>query len=161
MLSPTTQAQLLTHMRDSHRVLHTLLARIPDERMDEIALYDSWSIKDLIAHIGWWEQTAAERVAMYRRGERPAPIETEIQNAEILARYRMMSLADVRAMEAAGVVALETQVKDAAENEIFDVNHFPATNGHALIELIAGDSYEHYDIHLPDVLVWMQKNGID
>ena len=161
MPHPTTKAELLTRMRQGHQGFYNLLARIPDERMDEIALYDNWTIKDFIAHIGWWEQNAAERVAMYRRGERPLPIDTDTQNTEILDRYRGTSLGDVRAMEAAGAAALETQVREATEDEVFDVNLFPATNGHALIELIAGDSYEHYAEHRDDVRAWMRQNGLD
>ena len=161
MTDPTTKAELLTRMRQGHQAFYDVLARIPDERMEEIALYDNWSIKDFIAHIGWWAQTAAEHIAMYRRGEHPAPIDTDTQNAEILDKYRITSLENVRAMEAAGAAALETQVEDAAEDEVFDANHFPAANGHALLGLIVGDSYEHYAEHLPDVLVWMQKNGLD
>ena len=104
MSEPTTKAELITRMRQSHQEFYNVLARIPDERMDEIALYNAWTIKDFIAHIGAWEQSAADRIATWRRGEQPLNIpDINAVNARLLERYRPKTLSDIRAMEAAGL----------------------------------------------------------
>jgi len=41
MSDPTTKAELVTRMRRGHQDFYNLLARIPDERMTDIALYDA------------------------------------------------------------------------------------------------------------------------
>ena len=163
MQTTTPKVELLKRMHAGRQELYATLDRIPEELMDEIALYDNWTIKDFIAHIGWWEQTTADRIAAWRRGEEVPPITQdmiEAMNAHFLTRYHDMPLYEVRAMEASAFAALEHQVIEATDAEIFDPHRFPGRQS-ALLDLIAGDSYEHYAEHLPDVLVWMQKHGID
>lgn len=159
MAQSMSKEKLLARMRAGHQEFYDVLARIPEERMNEIALYDAWTIKDFIAHIASWQQNAADRTATLRRGERPAQINVDTINAQVLARYRDTPLDEVRAMEAASFAALEQQVTEASEEELFDPNHFPGRKS-SLLSLIAGDSYDHYPEHLPDVRAWMQKAGL-
>ncbi len=161
MSDPTTKAELVTRMRRGHQDFYNLLARIPDERMTDIALYDAWTIKDFIAHIGAWQQSAADRAATLRRNEAlPRMPEVDTFNGRTLERYRHKSLEDIRAMEAAGYEALEAQVRDASEEELFAFDHFPKRSD-PLLTLIADNSYAHYAEHLDDVRAWMRVNGLD
>src|SRR5687768_16500160 len=118
-----TKDKLLARMRAGHQEFYDVLARIPEERMDEIALYDAWTIKDFIAHIASWQQNSADRVAMLRRGERPPQINVDAVNAQVLARYRDTPLDEVRAMEESSFAALEQQVFEASEAELFEPTH--------------------------------------
>jgi hypothetical protein len=163
MTHPTTKADLLARMRTGHQEFYDVLARIPEERMDEIALYDTWSIKDFIAHIGWWQNSAAERISAARRGETPQSFdEFETINHEIFERYRYTPLAEVRAMEAESFEAVEKIVQSITDDgELFDAARYPTTNGRQLASYAAGNTFGHYADHLPDVLVWMQKNGLN
>jgi hypothetical protein len=163
MAKPTTKAEVLSLMRKSHQEFYNVLSRIPDERMDEIALYDNWTIKDLIAHIGAWQQSLAGRIAALRSNQPPEKVgehDIDKTNAIFLERYRKTPLAEVRAMEAASFEALEQQVREASEAEIFEPHHFPSYQ-YALLAPIAGDTYEHYPDHLKDVRAWMRQNGLD
>lgn len=163
MSAPTTKVEVLERMHASRQEFYTTIARIPEELMTEIAVYDAWTVKDVIAHLASWDQSLADRIAAYKRGEE-IPFMTEemieIMNTNTLMRYRDMPLSEVRALEASAFAALEHQVIEASDEEIFEVGHFPGLPV-ALEELIGGDTYEHYPDHLSDVLVWMQKNGID
>lgn len=162
MADPTTKTELLALMRDAHQEVYDTLARIPESRMDEIALYGTWTVKDLIAHLGWWMNSAAERIAIVQRGETPQrfPDFDEI-NAEVLERYRHTPLNEVRSMEEAGFAALETLV-DSAESDavLFDPKYYPQRNGHAIVGTIDGNTYGHFAEHLPDLQAWMQQNDI-
>ena len=162
MTHPTTKAQLISRMRQGHQEFYNLLSRIPDERMDEIALYDNWSIKDFIAHIGWWEQTATERMAAILRGERPdLPHGSTPLNAEVQKRYRSTPLNEVRVMESRSFSALEKQVEEASEDDIFSLDRFEATSDYPHLDWIDDSTFEHYAEHLPDVRAWMRQNGFD
>jgi hypothetical protein len=160
MAHPKTKADLLIRMRAGHQKFYDVLARIPDERMHEIALYDNWSIKDFIAHIASWQQNTADRIAMLKRGERPPQINVDAINAQVLERYRDTPLDEVRAMEASSFAALEQQVKEASDAELFEPTHFPGRKS-SLVSLIAGDSYDHYPEHLGDARAWMKKIGLE
>lgn len=162
MTYPTTKAALLDHMHKSHQTLLALLSRIPDERTDEIALYDTWSIKDFIAHIAWWQQNASERLAILLRGETPPlMLDYDHINATILEDHREMTLDQVRGLEVISFAALERVVRSASEADIFYADRFPAARGNALIGGIADNSYEHYAEHIDDIRAWMRQNGLD
>jgi hypothetical protein len=152
MINPTTKDELLARMHTDRQELLDLLSRIPDAHMDEIALYDAWSIKDFIAHIGWWAQTGAERIAMSRRGEIPPPIDDyDAVNADVLERFRDISLSEARDIEKRGFAAIQTQTQELSEDEIF----------HTHMGWIRGPTYAHYEEHIDDVKAWMQQNGFD
>jgi hypothetical protein len=163
MAHPTTKADLLARMQAGHQQFYAVLARIPEERMDEVALYDNWSIKDFIAHIGWWQNSAAERIAAARRGEPVQVFEDEDQvNHDVFTQYRHTPLDEVRAMEAESYTALEKLVQSISdEGELFDGARYPSTNGRQLASYAAGNSFGHYAMHLDDVRAWMRLNGLD
>ena len=50
------KAELIRALQEVHRAFNDLLARIPAERMNEPGALDSWSIKDVIAHLAWHER---------------------------------------------------------------------------------------------------------
>lgn len=161
MTDPTTQPEVLALMRESREQFFRILNRIPDERMTEIALYNIWSIKDFIAHIAWWEKLAAERMAIYRRHEVAPPMgDFDALNAEIHATYKSLPLDEVRAMEAEAFAALEAVVESMSDEDLFDSARYPTSQGRALIGWVEGDTWGHYDEHLPDVQAWMQQNNL-
>lgn len=152
MTDPTTKDDLLIRMREDRQDLLSLLAKIPDDRMQEIALYDGWSIKDFMAHIGWWAQTASERIAMTRRGETPPPIDDyDAVNADVLERFRHISLEQAREMERSGFAAVELQTREISEEDALGTH----------LSWIRGTTYRHYEEHIDDIKAWMQRNGFE
>jgi hypothetical protein len=163
MIRPTTKVDVLKQMHACRQDFYAAIDRIPVEWMTEIALYDNWTPKDLIAHLGSWDHSLAERIAAWRRGETVPLFDEdmiEAMNDHFLSRYRDMPLHEVRAMEASAFAALEHQVIESSEAEIFEPGHFPGLYI-PLEQMIAGDTYEHYPDHLNDLLLWMQHNGLD
>jgi hypothetical protein len=163
MDKPTTKVDVLKRMHACRQEFYAAIDRIPVEWMTELALYDAWTPKDLIAHLASWDQSLADRIAAWRRGETIPLFDEEMietMNANFLPRYHDMPLHEVRALEASAFAALEHQVIESSDTEIFEIGHFPGLPI-ALEELIAGDTYEHYPGHLSDLMVWMQKKGLD
>lgn len=161
--TPPTKVDILKQMHEGRQDFYATIERIPPELMTEIALYDAWTPKDLIAHIGSWEQSLADRIVAWRRGEPITLFDaqmTDAMNGHFLIRYHDIPLSAVRGMEASAFAALEHQVIELRDDEIFEAGHLSGLSI-PLDRLIAGDTYEHYAHHLSDLLVWMQKNGID
>lgn len=162
MPHPTTKLYLIVHLLESHQAFLKALSRIPPERLDEIALYDAWSIKDFIAHIGWWENSTAERIAALRLGETAEPpIGTDDINARVLEQYRDTPLDSVYAMEQSGFEALVAQVEALSDAQIFTPDALGNTQGDPLLRWIADNTYDHYAEHMGDVRAWMRLNGLD
>ena len=56
MQHSTRKASLLTLMETEHLQLDTLLSTLGEEQLLRPAVTGSWSIKDVLAHLTWWEQ---------------------------------------------------------------------------------------------------------
>ena len=154
---------LLANMRAGRERLAAALAQMDEARMMEPALYGLWSVKDLLAHIGFWEQYIFNTYRTLQRGDvpDPAPDETSLDaiNAWVFAEHRGRPLADVRREEGQAYQALLSLAETAPEDDLFDPHRFAWTQGHPLAELIANNTYEHYDEHLEDLRAWLGETG--
>lgn len=147
---------LLMNMRAGHERLEMVLARMDAARMVEPVLYGLWSVKDMLAHIGFWEQHIADAYRTLQRGDVPAPApdETSVHeiNARVFAEQRGRPLADVRREEGEAYRALLALAETAPEDDLFNPHRFAWTQGRPFAELIQNNTYEHYDEHVEDLL---------
>ena len=155
------KAQLLHEMQGGRGGLEETLAQLNADQMEvEKALYDSWSVKDLLAHLGFWERRAATVFKALQAGE-PAPNMGGFSMDEVNARTFIANhdrpLAVVQAEEQAAYRDLLALVKNAPENDLFDPQRFSWTSGQAFFGWIDGNSYGHYQEHLPALLEWAKK----
>lgn len=130
-------------MRAEHARLEALLAGIPDEQFVRPGALGEWSVKDMLAHITFWEQ----RLIAYINGARESLIQPgedeqagiDRINAGVLAANRDRPLAEVRAAFDASyqqtLALVETLGDDDLANE-------------ELSGLVAGDTFEHYREHI-------------
>lgn len=51
------KSSLLNSMQAEHTQLEALLSKLSDEQLLRPGATGSWSVKDVLAHITWWEQT--------------------------------------------------------------------------------------------------------
>lgn len=141
-------------MRAEHAHLEALLAGISDERQIQPGVSGAWTVKDMLAHITFWEQ----RLIAYVNGARDSliqPGEDEQQgvdriNAEVFAANRARPLAEVRAAFDSSyqqVLALaESLSADDLANE-------------ELSSLFAGDTFEHYREHSAMLKHWQSSSA--
>jgi hypothetical protein len=76
-------------------------AGMPDERLLVPGVQGRWSIRDIIAHVTWWEEEALRHLPLVRDGGRPARYWVtyggiDAFNALMTERRRGLSLAEVR-----------------------------------------------------------------
>jgi hypothetical protein len=70
-------------LEGGHAAVRRLLKRIPDHRLARPGLAGgSWSPKDLVGHLCFWEERVLEALGAWERGER-APIDREIYSRSI------------------------------------------------------------------------------
>jgi hypothetical protein len=128
--------------------LEAALARYDDttmlDRVDE-----TWTRKDVLAHLEAWERRVVDLLARLRTGDvTDDAIETDELNARFYARDRDRALAEVRAGEAEAYRALLAAIDGASDEELFDGTHFAWTDGDPLAGWFRGNGDEHYDEHL-------------
>lgn len=145
--------ELVSKIRTSRIQLESAIGRFPEPRLEEPALQGGWSVKDLMAHLGWWELRAADIYGALSRGSIPRMViaadEVDKMNARVIEEYRKYPLVEVRAFEAQAFHHLMTIVETAPEADLFSPHRFSWTTGQPFANWIVWNTYEHYEEHIP------------
>ena len=147
------KAELLTQMRAGRKQLETDLAHFDPEQLGAPRLHGNWSLKDLLAHLGFWEQhTASEFSALLRGVEPPEEaITLDELNAQVYAQNQHKPLAEVRLEEQAAYEQLLLLVENAVDDDLFNPRRFAWTEGKPFVEWIENNTYGHYEQHQADL----------
>jgi hypothetical protein len=160
------KSELLTRITTGYAELDGIIAPLNEAQLNGAGVNGDWSIKDTIAHIAAWQQSALARMRSAVQHETPAAHtlqdESDIggidaRNARFYEENKDRSPADILAdfrSSYHGIVALIPTMNDS---DLFEEQQFAWMKGSALWELIAGDTYEHYDEHLPSIRDWLAR----
>jgi len=149
---------LIAKIVSGRALLEAALSRVDEERMPLIVLHSEWSVKDLIGHLGFWENSVSLLFNTLRAGKTPEPFpELDALNAQVLTESRKQSLAEVRRQEKAAYQKVLALVKDATEAELFEPTHFRWTAGQPFENIISDNTYGHYEEHLPELAAWLKR----
>jgi hypothetical protein len=122
----------------------TALSRIPQERLsDPGVLGGTWTVIEMLHHVTGWIRECSRHLAAIAAGTFVAPEETDeitdARNAAFAEQARAMDVSQVRA------------ALDAARDEVLRRWAELPEIDDAAIEWFAGETYEHYEEHLPDL----------
>jgi hypothetical protein len=150
----------LEMLKTNRAELESALAQVDDARMLEPGVSGEMSVKDLLAHIAWYER---EMVGILQQqalaGSEWWILSSADRNTAILDRYRSQSLAEVRqAAQQAYADLLRTleTVDDAALNSAAWFREMPVE--WIPWQLIADNSCEHYLQHVNDIRKWAERS---
>ncbi|HTP10196.1 MAG TPA: ClbS/DfsB family four-helix bundle protein [Anaerolineae bacterium] len=146
------KTELLANIRSGRKQLEAALARLSEEQLLAPRLHGGWSIKDLIAHFGFWEGRIATLYGQLLRDEEPAADEPPLDelNAQAFERSRAKSLDEVRREERDAYTQLLNIAVNASEDALFNPQHFAWTQGKPFAEWIENNTYGHYEEHAED-----------
>jgi hypothetical protein len=155
--------ELLSNLRTGHERLQTALAAAqaaaPGISMDQAMLENGWTIKDLLAHIGFWEMSAVDNFQSLLSGKKIETVYTEATvdeiNAQVYAEHHGQTFDQAQAWENECFQSLLAATENASDMDLFNPHRFGWTNGRPFYEWIIGNAYEHYDEHLVAVQKWM------
>jgi len=139
------KAELLDRVRRSHARLEQALARLSPEQMEAEGTVGEWSVKATLGHITWWEQVPLHAL----RGEPDEDIlpdeawSTDRANAVLFARNHARPLGDVLAAFRASYAELVQELEAMPATRLDEASPYGGT----LMELIAGNTYAHFDEH--------------
>jgi hypothetical protein len=143
-----TRADLLAAIQAGRARLDDALGGLPDAAMLD-RIDDTWTRKDVVAHLAAWERHVVDLLERLRAGDEPAAREpTDVLNARFHAADRARPLGEVLAAERSAYDRLVTAVAAASDEELFDGDHFAWTAGDPLADWFRGNSDEHYAEHL-------------
>ncbi|MEA2518912.1 MAG: hypothetical protein QOF49_992, partial [Chloroflexota bacterium] len=128
--------------------LDAALATLPDDAMLE-RIDDTWTRKDVLAHLEAWELRVVRHLETLRAGDPPdGSVETDELNQRFFAASRERTVDDVRSGEDAAYRALLAAIEGATDEELFDGQHFSWTEGDPFADWFRGNADEHFDEHL-------------
>ena len=135
-----------------------------DSQLTEPGLDGDWSAKDALAHLVFWEGSMLDRIRRAAAGEnieRPQRTPEEWnsfinqRNAEAYTEARDRSLAEVCAAFATSYQEVLSTLAALTDTQLFAPEGLSANLGYNVGDLIAGDTYEHYQEHGDAIRTWL------
>jgi hypothetical protein len=152
--------QLATLIRTTSMQLELLISQLNVAQMNQPGAVGDWSVKDVLAHIAFWERHAADIVRAAVVGEKPlldVEDKTESRNSSVVAQYYLAPLSAVIASWQDAQEELLEQLQELSDADLNDPDRFPWNKGRTLLSRIADNSYEHEQEHIDQIRSWMQQ----
>ncbi len=147
-----TKAGLLERIRAARAEWEALLAGIAPERLSEPGVTGDWSVKDIVAHVGFWERSVLDGL---RTGNRGLQGEVDEINERVFRANRDRPLDEVLAEEREVYRQLLETIEALPEDALAAPDRFPWTGGRPVWVLIAGNTYWHYPEHAESIRAWL------
>lgn len=144
------KTEILEQVFATHLLLEAHLSALSEAQMLQPGVNGEWTVKDVLAHITWWEQHLLHRLNTGQDSlfleEISVQAATDKANDSIYAANRSRSLAEIldefHASYQQVLTALEAlSEEDVAQAEIYDT--------------IAWDTFRHYPEHTAMLQAWM------
>lgn len=147
------KTQLLAAVQAAHGPIADAVARLTDDDLLVVPDgLDSWTRKDVLAHLEHWHRYATSLVASADSGADPFAdaenLDIDTENAQAQAANAGRSAADVRAGFAASFADLVAVVEAASDRALFDEDVQAWIEGPTADEVL-GDTTAHYYKHAP------------
>ena len=152
------KTRLLASIQEKYRNLEKTLERVGVERIEVPSLDGGWSVKDVLAHITFWEQNALRNVDAVLSGEKAErlPGTTDSINAKVYANSRDRLLADVWTDFHGTHALLVDRLAEVPEEDFADPKRFSWTRGVPLRRMIRWDTDLHYEEHNKQISAWLE-----
>lgn len=154
------KAQLLKAIRSARAEWDAALAQVDPSHYEESGVSGEWSLKDVIAHVSWFEREVAHafRIRSYEESSEWWLLPADERNARIYDANRARTLGDVLAESTETYAALLSAIDSLSDEDLNDAERFPySPPGAQPWEIIAQNSYEHYQHHLGDLKKWLAR----
>ena len=151
MQDSITKAELLEKVRAARAEWEALLAQIDPERLSEPGVTSDWSVKDIVAHIGFWERSVLDGL---RTGERGLQGEVDEVNERVFRINRDRPLDEVLAEAREIYRDLLATIEAVPEDALTAPGWFTWTGGRPVWVVIAGNTYWHYPEHAESIRAW-------
>ncbi|MGH2614839.1 MAG: DinB family protein [Thermomicrobiales bacterium] len=149
-----TRQQLLTRLEMAWLAFQDSYAGLSDEQLREPGVAGDWSVKDLIAHVTWWEEEALNHLPLILKGSRPPRYSVayggiDAFNALMAEQKRDLSLANVRDEFEETHRRLVAYIQTVPEDQFTRETRFRRR--------LRLDTYSHYPIHTKAIREWREQ----
>lgn len=142
---------MLARLEASWAAFNASYAGLRDDELSEPGVVDRWSVKEIIAHVTWWEEEALEHLSLILAGGRPPRYSVKYGgidafNAEQTARRQDRSLDEIRREAEATHGRLLAYLATVPEEQFTRETRFRRR--------LRLDTYGHYPLHTAQISAW-------
>jgi hypothetical protein len=152
-----TKEQLLKKLDAAWMDFNESYAGLSESEVLEPGVTGNWSVKDIIAHVTWWDEEAIKHLPIILKGVRPPRYSVKYGgidafNAIMTERKKDLSLAEVLRERDETHRRLVAYIKTLPEEQFKT-----ETRVRRRIRL---DCYSHYRIHAKAIKKWRERKGL-
>jgi uncharacterized protein (TIGR03083 family) len=156
------KAELLTQIREARVQLDAVLASLTDEQIIRRPHHTGWAIKDVIAHLTFWEQSMVGNLRRLIHGEPPEVMQGELDeiNDQVFAsavNHPPSVVLDEFRRSYRELLDVLNQYTDEA---LTTPNRYTVRGGAPLWEYVWAESGEHYQDHAADIRLILDQQNI-
>ena len=154
------RSELLARLVAARREWDDLIASIPRDRLEEPVWEDGWTIKDIVAHVDFYEWWVAEFIRT-----RNWPVvdpslnipDLEPRNIAIYEYLKDRDLDDVLADSPRIHEGLLDAISALTDEEYRDPNLLgtPPDDDWSVAKMVEGNTWDHYRQHIPQIRQWL------
>lgn len=149
--------QLLNRLDTAWVAFQASYAGLSSARLVEPGVAGDWSVKDVIAHVTWWEEEALRHLPLIIAGDRPPRYSVayggiDAFNAMMAERKRDLSLSDILTQQDDTHRRLVDFIQSVPEDQITRETRFR--------HRLRLDTYSHYPIHTKAIEEWRQRRSL-
>jgi hypothetical protein len=155
------KASILKEIHTSYAALEEILAPLDKTQMTTKGVIDDWSIKDMLAHISSWHHRLLTWLDAAIQNVEPAISgpdsveEMDALNAQFYQENKSRPLDEVLTDFRTTHQQIMDIIQAMREEDLISPQRFAWTQGSPLWQLIAGDTYEHYQEHRKQIQEWL------
>lgn len=153
------KSELVGHMRATRAEFESLLAELTPDQMTQGGVAGVWSIKDMLAHIAWYQREEAELFG--ETGANASPLwdlPQEPRNEMLFQQNRDRPLEAVLAEFRHAFEKLLHAAERLSEADLNVPGRFPGTSvERPPWRAIAVHSYEHDREHIEMIRMWLEQ----
>ncbi len=148
-----TRAELLERVRSTWEDWSTLIAGVVDGRMETVVEEDGRTLKDIVAHVSWFEKELVELLRTRRlEGSELWKLSRADRNDAITEMNSERAAEDVLRDATATHAELERQLATLEDEDLNDPSRFENMPQDWIPwRIIAENTFEHYEAHAEDV----------
>jgi ferredoxin len=157
-----TKDEFVRRVRESWSRWEGLVDRCPASCLEEAGFYEGRSLRDIIMHIAWYErQMVGILEARAFEGSPLWELSTDERNAIVYSENERRTLEDVLSDSTAVHARLVELLDGLTDHELNDPAAFPGMPSEwAPWDVIASNTYEHYDGHAENTEAWLEAHGV-
>jgi hypothetical protein len=154
MNSVTVRERLLQRLEKAWEAFQQSYAGLSDAEMLKPGVTGTWSVKDILAHVTWWEEEAIKHLPLILAGGRPPRYSVthggiNAFNAKMTEQRKHLSLAEVLQQQDDVHRRLLALVRSAPDSELAGDSRFRRR--------LRLDTYGHYPGHEKAIRRWRER----